>query len=338
MADTSERSVDDIKRETEATRARLTTTVDELRSTVSETVADIKQHLSPTAVKAEVNNYVRTRGETMLHDLTEAARRNPMQAVAIGVGVAYPLLKIARAVPLPLVVIGAGYFLAGTERGRDMADQATGMMSNAADQAREQVGSLRQQATQSVDAAKDYVSDTLDSLKDASPFKSTSSGTSDASMMDSLRSKASDAPRRAQDMFGTAQGQAQYASRRANEAIRQNPFLIAGAGLLFGALIASAIPKLQIEDDLMGDASSGLKERAQEAASQGFDQAKNKASDMLSNIADTADKEGLSGAGLSDGVHDIEERLRRVAERGVDTALGRDNTGNTTTEEGNRHG
>jgi hypothetical protein len=41
-------------------------------------------------------------------DVTAAARRNPMQAVAVGASVAYPLLRLARAIPLPVLMVGAG--------------------------------------------------------------------------------------------------------------------------------------------------------------------------------------------------------------------------------------
>jgi hypothetical protein len=37
-----------------------------------------------------------------VEDLTAAARRNPMQAVAMGAGIAYPLLRHAPATPMPV--------------------------------------------------------------------------------------------------------------------------------------------------------------------------------------------------------------------------------------------
>jgi ElaB/YqjD/DUF883 family membrane-anchored ribosome-binding protein len=362
MADANGRSVDDIKRETEATRARLTNTVDELRSTVTDTVADIKQHLSPAAVKAEVGSYVRNRGETIMQDITDAARRNPMQAVAIGVGVAYPLLKIVRSIPLPLAVIGAGYFLASSEKGRAFSERATDMMSDAAGQARDQIDSLREQATQTMSAARDSVGDSVSSLKESMPFggngASTTRSASDTlnASYDSVSSASRDTMRSAQRSFDSAQDQAlhatrrafdsaqdqaRYATQRATETIRHNPFLVAGAGLLIGGLIASVIPKAQIEDDLMGDASTGLKERAQQAAAQGFEQVKDKAGEILSRVTDAAESEGLSTGGASDAMSDIQQRLQRVAERGKDAAFGRDDTNADKThqaKEGNHNG
>jgi len=57
MADT--RSLQQIKRETEQTRAGLTDTVEQLRSSVAETTSDIRQRISPEAIKAEVSGYIK---------------------------------------------------------------------------------------------------------------------------------------------------------------------------------------------------------------------------------------------------------------------------------------
>jgi len=72
------RSVEEARRETELTRMGLTRTVDELRSTVNETAAEIRHRLRPDTIKAEVSGYIRNRREQWLNDVTEAARRNPM--------------------------------------------------------------------------------------------------------------------------------------------------------------------------------------------------------------------------------------------------------------------
>ena len=129
MSQSDERSLHEIRRETEQTRAALTTTVEELRGTVSDTATDIKNRLRPDAIKAEVSGYIRSRGEQLLHDLTEMARRNPMQAVAIGASVAYPALRLARAIPLPVLMIGAGLFLTGSKTGSSFATSPASRIS-----------------------------------------------------------------------------------------------------------------------------------------------------------------------------------------------------------------
>ena len=130
MADADTRSLQQIKRETEQTRAGLTNTVEQLKSSVAETASDIRHRISPDVIKAEVSDYIRSRGEQLMNDVTSAARRNPMQAVAVGASIAYPLLKIARAIPLPVLMVGAGLFFAGSRTGQAATQKASDMAAD----------------------------------------------------------------------------------------------------------------------------------------------------------------------------------------------------------------
>src|SRR3954470_16919672 len=109
---TDPRSLQQIKRETEQTRAGLTDTVEQLRVSVAETASDIRQRISPEHIKAEVSGYIKSRGEQLMDDITAAARRNPLQAVALATTLGYPLLRMVRAIPVPVLMVGAGLFLA----------------------------------------------------------------------------------------------------------------------------------------------------------------------------------------------------------------------------------
>src|SRR6202165_2689689 len=125
MSQTDTRSLQQIKRETEQTRAGLTNTVEQLKTSVADTASDIRQRIRPEAIKAEVSDYIKSRGEQLLNDVTAAARRNPMQAVAVGASVAYPLLRLARAIPLPVLMVGGGLFFAGSKTGQATSQKAS---------------------------------------------------------------------------------------------------------------------------------------------------------------------------------------------------------------------
>jgi uncharacterized protein YjbJ (UPF0337 family) len=105
------------------------------------------------------------------------------------------------------------------------------------------------------------------------------------------------------------------------ETIEQNPLVVAGVGLLVGALIASALPRSDIEDGLIGDASNSVKKRAQAAASQGIDAAKDAVGDVYDKAARQAEAEGFSPDALGKAAQDIGQRVRRVAESAVTTAF-----------------
>jgi len=125
-----ERSLSDLREDAERTRADLTDTVDQLRSKVSDTVTDFRQRISPDAVKAQMGDYFRTRGEVLL----DKARENPLQTAAIGALLAYPLLGIVRSIPAPVLMVGAGLFLLGTTPGQNASRKLGAMAGDLSDQ------------------------------------------------------------------------------------------------------------------------------------------------------------------------------------------------------------
>jgi hypothetical protein len=396
MTDT--RSLQQIKRETEQTRAGLTDTVEQLRTSVADTASDIRQRISPEHIKAEVSDYIRSRGEQLLDDVTAAARRNPMQAVAIGASIAYPLLRMARAIPLPVLMVGAGLFFAGSKTGQAASQKAMDMASDLSDEVQRRAHDVRDQVSESAAAAKSFASENIDRLRGtasggtervaqaanqaANQVNETANrvGTTLASGTDSLKDKAasfgasaadqagdlkdrtmravgsatttlqdavgsaasslqdiaSDATSTARRVAGdaadaglnamkTARDTASDFSGRAGktvlETIEQNPLVVAGVGLLIGGLIASALPRSDIEDGLIGGASNAVKKRAQAAASQGIDTAKDVAGEFYDKAVRQAEAEGLTPDTLGNAAQDIGQRVRRVAESAVTTAF-----------------
>jgi hypothetical protein len=384
-------SLGELKRETEQTRAGLSQTVEQLRTSVSETASDIRQRLSPESIKAEVSDYVRSRGEGLIEGVTAAARRNPMQAVAVGASVAYPLLRLARAIPLPVLMVGAGLFFAGSKTGQSAVQKASNMASDLSDEVLRRGHDLSDQVGASVATARDAVTDTADkaaemistgadrlrtSAGSAGAALNTQTGTmrdSTASLADTISAKGRDlkgsvvnladaASERvrgiASDSSATAQSalassrdtaletarelrdRASAASDRAGksvfETIEQNPLLVAGVGLLLGGLIASALPRSDLEDNLVGEANEAAKTKARDAALHGFDAAKGAAGEILENVARQAGDEGLTSDGLDSAAKDIGQRVRRVAEAAVTTAFEPENT--STSSAGEHHG
>jgi hypothetical protein len=113
----------------------------------------------------------------------------------------------------------------------------------------------------------------------------------------------------------------EHAGNTIFQTIEQNPLLVAGVGLLVGGLIASALPRTDIEDELVGDASTSVKRRAQAAASQGFDVARNAVGEAYDETTRQAEAEGLTPDVLGKAAKDIGQRVRRVAETAVTTAF-----------------
>ncbi len=376
MADADTRSLQQIKRETEQTRAGLTNTVEQLKASVAETASDIRHRISPDAIRAEVSDYIRSRGEQLMNDVTSAARRNPMQAVAVGASIAYPLLKIARAIPFPVLMVGAGLFLAGSKTGQAATQRASDMAADLSDEMVRRAHDLSGQVQDTASSAKNYASDQYERISSAVAGGSSqvkgaanAAGASIASSSDKIKESAvaagaavSDranslkddglriagsaastvqnmaseamvtAPSAASlvtdtgmDAARTIRAKASDASDRAGktifQTIEQNPLLVGGVGLLVGGLIASALPRSDFEDELVGDTSSAAKRQIQAAASKGFDTAKTAVGEIYDETTRQAEAEGLTTEGIGKAAQDISQRVRRVAEAAVTTAF-----------------
>lgn len=78
----------------------------------SDTAADLKAKVSPENIKHELRHFVSETKQNMFQSLEDKVRENPLQAVAVGAAVAYPLWGILRTIPGPLMLVGVGLWLA----------------------------------------------------------------------------------------------------------------------------------------------------------------------------------------------------------------------------------
>ena len=382
MSQGDNRSLDQIRREAEGTRAALKTAVIELRETVSDSATDIKNRIRPDAIKAEVSSYIKSRGQQLLEDMTETARKNPVQAVAVGACIAYPTLRLARALPLPVWLIGAGLFLTSSSTGRELTRKATEGAENLADEARrgahglgDQIADFASDTKAKVAGALNETTETISDL--ANQLRRTGSEASDAtgsrvndglhlaersttsaanalasqsaakdrlsqvgaiaeeavsSASEFVQNAGSRAGQVGQDTFDWARKRATGLSERAGASVQEifqhNPLLVAGAGLLIGGLIASVLPKSEMEESLIGETSDRAKRRVEEAAAAGFEAAKQATGEILSNVKRQASAEGLTPDALDQSAREIDQKLRQVAERALTTAFDPNNEQN----------
>ena len=94
------------------------------------------------------------------------------------------------------------------------------------------------------------------------------------------------------------------------------------AGLVLGAFIAAAFPSTETEEDLFGETSDALRRQAERL---GVDAART----AVEGVASAANEQGLTVDGLTKVGESLTDKVRAVAERGVDTALGETKPANT---------
>jgi ElaB/YqjD/DUF883 family membrane-anchored ribosome-binding protein len=331
-------SLEELRRESEVRRAALTQTVEALKQQIGDTATDLKEKASPAHLKHEVKEYVRESGEQLWQTIERKARENPLQALAVGAGVAYPLWGLLRSVPAPLLLIGAGCWLAKPDNRRKLETAA----GDVAGKMKAQAGNLTETARQAIDGQ------TRDLTTRAANTFSEASQQADA-MKERLSSAVSDATNKAAELGGTVANAVHDTAASVREAVSStpstvknfaadaatrsrsaaagfvdaNPLLVAGVGVAVGAFIAACLPPTNVERRVAGPAGDAIKNKTRELASQGIARAKDAAQGVMDDVAAAASREGLDAQGMKQTIEGVTEKVRSVADRGVETALGK---------------
>jgi len=205
-----------------------------------------------------------------------------------------------------------------------LADRLKGSAASAGD-------AINTRVTDMKDVVSELANSAMDSSRDIAAGASAAAKAAASSAADRGLEAARDVRDRASDYSNRA-------GKTLVDTIQGNPLLVAGVGLLIGGLIASALPKSELEEDLVGEAAAAAKRRASEAATKGFDVAKGVASEILENAARQAGAEGLTPDQLDQSARDLGQRVRRVAESAVTTAFDPHKSSQTNIDGGNQHG
>jgi hypothetical protein len=332
------RSVEELRRDSEISRAQLAATVDRLREQITDTAEDIRYKVSPDGIKAEVSGFISHKTQTWLGALRQQAMENPMQALAAGTAIAVPALRLARGFPLPLLMIGAGLALTsktvrdraaeaaapGIEKAREVMDETAARAQSLGDSLRQAVSSTQSEAAARAGDAQEAAGEM------ASETRNRAAETADAvsgkvrAGMDAASEMANDTMEMAKEKMERARSSATRAATAApaaaSKVIRDNAALIGGLGVAIGAILAASLPSTRAEAGVLGKASDSVKRAAGTAAQSGFDAAK----DAAMSAADAAAKSvsdadlGKHASRITEGVT---ERLQEVADDVVTTAF-----------------
>jgi ElaB/YqjD/DUF883 family membrane-anchored ribosome-binding protein len=334
------RSVEELRRESERSRVQLAGSVDDLRERITNTAEDMRHKVSPQHLKSEISDFISQETQSWAASLKQQAMQNPMQAMAAGVIVAAPLMRMARAFPLPLLMIGAGLALGsktfrdqvaeaaapGIDRAREMMDEATERTQSLRRDASEAVSSVRRQANGLVGDAQDAAQGTMDNLRNRAAqtadtvtdtVRSGMEGASEEAndTMERARSAANRARSRISDVATTASDTVAAAPERARQVIGDNAALIGGLGIAIGAILAASLPETKAEASVMGPAAEGMKRAAGSALQSGFEEIKERAMSVAAkSMADTD-----TASHASHPTESMPESLEVVAD-GVGTA------------------
>ncbi len=291
-----------LEREAEQTRAELASTIGQLH-----------ERLTPQAMKAEVEDYVRSTGQDVYQKIEQRVRENPLQTVAIAAGLAFPLFRLLSAIPAPVLMVGAGLAMAkvnsanGAAAGNAVRDAAASALNTVQDQLADTTEKARRGMNDATDAIRQQTSAaqaTVADLKGQATAAVSKAGETisqavndaGAAVRQSAASAASSASQAGQDAL-------QSGHQSFVKAVEQHPLVVGGIGLAIGAILAAAFPATRAEGQVLGAASRDLQQRAQHIAT---------------DTVAYAQEQGLGTESLREGVKGLGDKLRNVATQAAD--------------------
>lgn len=307
--DMNDRSADEIAREVESSRAR-----------VSETLDELKARMSPGQLVDEVLAYSKGAGGEFLANAGRAARDNPLPVLLVGAGLA--LLATSRgngSDRSSRPASRSGYdddFGYGYGRSHD-----AGIVSKASDAA----ASLRDAAGSGLDTAREGLSRAGEAVSEAASTAGDVAGsvyrrTTDmaGSVGETLSHTGDYARRMLHDRREDIAHLGSTARRRAMGLFEDQPLVVAALGLAIGAAMGAALPRSRTEDRLMGEAAERAREAAREAAEAGYRQARDVVEDTIRHVTDELSERGLSTDAVREAAAAAAEKARETAMRGMD--------------------
>jgi ElaB/YqjD/DUF883 family membrane-anchored ribosome-binding protein len=234
-----DKSPEEIEREIEQTRSRLSRDIDELGN-----------KLSPSNLKEEAKTAIKDAAHGAVSNVGEQARRTSSR-----------LVEVIRENPLPVIAVGAGVTWLLTQRSR--SDVSGDRMARYA-----YTGPERRQGRswQSGSGVSGKVSSTVSGVKDS---------VSDAAS--GVAERAGELKERVGERMGEIGGQARWQTQRVKtnleHAAEENPLALAVGAAVVGLALGLLLPGTQREDEIMGSTRDQLVDRAEETIERAKDAA-----------------------------------------------------------------
>jgi len=215
-----------------------------------------------------------------------------------------------------------------TSKASEMADNAGEYASDLAHSANDYASDIAESASDMASSAarrvREGLSSAADTVRDYVPGMGSSGGRSGSYRgSSSWQGRGSDF--RGSDYRGSGRGMSRGMGMVGD--VRENlsrlahdqPLMVAAIGLAIGAGLGAALPRTRVENRFVGDTADRLKDAATEAASEGYDRAKEVVSRTAEEIQEEARKQGLTPDTIADtarhAAEDVTDRVKAVAER-----------------------
>jgi hypothetical protein len=324
--------LDQLESEAAAQRALFADAADGVRSRIAETADDLRERISPSRI-------VRRTGQNWRGWIEDRARDNPIQVASAAAMLAYPAWRIARALPMPILIAGAGVLLSSKaplsmKQAGDLIADARGKtrelgnrLADATEVAREtgaeNLAIIGASVTLANDAIQNAANSTVGNIKGHLSRATETAATAVSSAVESITPSGAaiqsfaDGARAAANTAGDIASDAARSStaytRGAANAVAHNPLLIAGLGLAAGGLLAALLPRTKADDRMLGGLARDIQDSTEDALSEGHQRVTKAITTLQHRAADEAEARGITADAIQDAVEDLNERASDVA-------------------------
>jgi gas vesicle protein len=229
-SESGDKRPEEIEREIEETRSRLSRDIDELGN-----------KLSPQNLKEEAKSAIKDAAQGAVSNVGEQARRT-----------GFRLVEVIRENPLPVIAVGAGVTWLLTQRsGSDVSGNRMARYAY--------TGSERRQGGSWQSGIKGKVGGVVSEAKDT--ISETASGV--AGRAGELKDRAGE---RIDDLSGEARRQSRRIKTNLEHAADSNPLFVAVGAAIVGLALGMLLPGTERENELMGSTRDELVDRAETTA------------------------------------------------------------------------
>lgn len=239
--------------------------IDAQRASIGNIVDALESKFTPGQMFDQAWGVMQGNGTAFLSNLGTSVRNNPVPAVLTSVGLLWLMMSQNRP-PSPSV----GY-RSGPEHSK--------------------VGEWADGVSDGIDSARDHLHHTADSVKEG--YQSVKGKA--AHLTDSLGAATDNVSHAMHDASDRLVRSTQAMGDQFSHLLKEQPLMVAAAGIALGALLGAAIPSTATEQRYLGKTSAGLTDKVKQQAREGFEAVR----DTVTKTTDHADAKPDSNSDMS---------------------------------------
>jgi hypothetical protein len=235
-----------------------------------------------------------------VNDLNGAVRKNPIAAGLVGTGILWMFFGGSRVFDFGKALPAAGTQVSGAVSAAAAATR--GAVGGALSGTASRVNDASRHVADAIAASADNAATTLHDAASAGIEAFSPNGDGVRTMVRADRESGTTS-----DVTGGGLGNS--LQQNLTTAFGRQPLFLGAIGLAIGAGLASSLPSTEIEQDLMGEAGTAVKDRIQETAEFASERVQHILEDVKKEVA----AQGLTPAAAKEGFKGLGEKVKSAA-------------------------